>query len=286
MQQAVTVTFWGVRGSVPVAGADHVLHGGDTTCVELRSGSDVVVIDLGTGARALGKALDAATCPAVTVLFSHAHYDHVLGVPFFRPLYRRGTAVTLASALAGGTAAMVADLMRVPFFPVGPTAFLADVTCVDLDPSAAWTTGDGLRIAMAPTCHPGGAHAFRIDTPGGALACIFDHAAGETAVDEVLVAFAAGVDLVVLDAGGAALGGETASNGHSGWRQALALGLATGARSVALTHHHPDCTDGILAAREADVTRTAPHAFLARCGDRVTLGQGGPVRMDAGSAVV
>ena len=90
------ITFWGVRGSYPVPGAATVRYGGQTSCVEVRSAAgDCVIVDAGTGMRALGNKLarEASGPPGqYHVLLSHVHWDHIQGLPFFSPAYVPGHA--------------------------------------------------------------------------------------------------------------------------------------------------------------------------------------------------
>ena len=85
-----TVRFWGVRGSIPTPGASTRLIGGNTSCVEIRAGDEVIILDAGSGVRGLGEKLAQEGIRRATFLFSHVHWDHILGFPFFRPAAQRG----------------------------------------------------------------------------------------------------------------------------------------------------------------------------------------------------
>lgn len=279
MTDGFTVRFWGVRGSVPVSGTRFDRYGGDTTAIEVRCGGEIVVVDLGTGAVGLGEALAAEGCRRVTVLLSHAHYDHVSGLPFFAPLRDPGFAVTIASAVEGGTEATVRGLLRPPYFPLTFDAYRAAVAFADLPAVGEWRISDRVGVKTAQTRHPGEATAFRITCGGRAVACLFDHETGDAAVDWRLAEFAADADLAILDAtGGAPFAAGGGGHGHSGWQDALALGRAAGARRIALTHHHPSSDDAGLDRLETEVARIAPHAFVARAGDVADLLAGRLVR--------
>ena len=90
------ITCWGARGSIPVSGKEYVKYGGDTTCVEIRSrDNDVIIIDAGTGIRKLGNSLLASDQRTYSMLFTHAHWDHLMGFPFFKPIYRKETKISL-----------------------------------------------------------------------------------------------------------------------------------------------------------------------------------------------
>ena len=88
------ITCWGARGSIAVSGKHYVKYGGDTTCMEVRSrNNDIIILDAGTGMRRLGNKLIADNEHSFSVLFTHAHWDHLMGFPFFKPIYMKGTKI-------------------------------------------------------------------------------------------------------------------------------------------------------------------------------------------------
>lgn len=118
---SVDVTFRGVRGSTPCCSADYNIYGGNTSCVELNFDGNIVVLDAGTGIRALGNDLIRRKVPHVDLLISHAHWDHISGFPFFRPLFRQDCALDVyACPLSDGRSIKNAleTQMSSPFFPL------------------------------------------------------------------------------------------------------------------------------------------------------------------------
>ena len=93
------VTIWGARGSIPVSGPEYLRHGGDTTCLEVRGSGEPLLIDAGTGIRRAGDRLSDQRARHIHLLFTHAHWDHVLGFPFFRPLYTPGVRIEIYGCL-------------------------------------------------------------------------------------------------------------------------------------------------------------------------------------------
>ena len=90
------VRCWGSRGSIPVSGTEYLIYGGDTTCFELRTKNDeVIIIDAGSGIRRLGHQLLKEQKDKYSIFFTHAHLDHVLGLTFFRPIYKSGVVITI-----------------------------------------------------------------------------------------------------------------------------------------------------------------------------------------------
>src|SRR5512137_2139442 len=90
------IRCWGARGSIPVSGSEYLRYGGDTPCVEIRTADDdIVIIDAGSGIRRLGNRLLAEKRHDYTLIFTHAHWDHIMGFPFFRPIYRSNTHIAM-----------------------------------------------------------------------------------------------------------------------------------------------------------------------------------------------
>ena len=115
------IRCWGSRGSIPVSGKGYIKYGGDTTCLEIRSKEgDIVIVDSGTGIRNLGNKLMHEKKKNVVLLLTHAHLDHIMGFPFFRPLYVKGAVISILSCINSKSSAksVFTKLMSRPFFPV------------------------------------------------------------------------------------------------------------------------------------------------------------------------
>src|SRR3989338_842685 len=115
------IRCWGARGSIPVSGKDHLKYGGDTTCVEIQSQKgEKIILDAGTGIRRLGNAISVRKPTTLHVLFTHAHWDHILGFPFFKPLHDPRVTLNLYGGLFAHepVTRYVAKTMESPMFPV------------------------------------------------------------------------------------------------------------------------------------------------------------------------
>lgn len=246
-------TFYGVRGSIATPGIETVRYGGNTSClhVELDDGSQLV-IDAGTGIRKLGDRLADSDEP-LTLLFSHHHWDHIQGLPFFRPIYQDGRKIRLLSAfLARNEAMAVLDQMIDPHFPVSGENLQADISVLELDAEREIRIGDAL-IRACPTNHPGGGAAYRINTASGSLAYVTDNELfppGKPATSyEEWTAFLGNVDVLIHDAMYTASELEQAHGwGHTSIDQALKLGCDCHAGRLVLFHHDPSRTDDQLDA--------------------------------------
>jgi phosphoribosyl 1,2-cyclic phosphodiesterase len=267
-----TFTFWGTRGSIPSPGPSTVRYGGNTPCVEVRTPDGaLVILDAGTGIRALGDALANRSGGAPVsgdIYLSHAHWDHIQGLPFFAPLYERGNRFRIWSGSGAGDeiehavrAQMSAGVFPVHFDDVEATM---EFRTLDGSYSAASYTMDTL-----PVLHPGGALGFRLYAPGDRsprLVYIPDNELASPSAygspadwRERLVAFARGAAILVHDATFTALEYETHRGwGHSRYDDALALAREAAVQRLVLFHHSPDRADDEIDAEVERLRRTDP----------------------------
>lgn len=263
------VRFWGVRGSIAVSGARYQRAGGNTSCVELRAGGERLILDGGTGLRALGDAIAAETGGAVraTVLFSHVHWDHIQGVPFFAPAFHPASELLLVGATRDGVDLRdaLARQMVAPTFPVGLDALRARLAWRAAVAGEPFEVGP-FRITAAESSHPNGVLAWRVEAEGRAVVYATDIEHGG-ALDPRLVALAEGADLLVHDA--QYTDEEYPSRrgwGHSTWAEAVGVAKRAGARRLALFHHDPRRDDDALAVIEDRARSLFAGTFAAREG--------------------
>lgn len=282
------VTFWGVRGSIPVPGAESAKWGGNSSCVEVRSeGLPPLVLDCGTGARGLGQALGRQREKRVHVLFSHLHVDHLFGLPFFLPLYLPGSRVQIGVPAYADDEARerIGRYLNGTFHPVRLREVPAELTFSAMR-AGRRANLDGWEVHGVRLNHPGGALGYRVRAEGKTFAYITDTApfanpgegvaAGEapTSAEHRILEFLRGVDVVVYDTmfeEDEYL--EKMTWGHSYPEYAQAICKAAGVSTLVLFHHAPEATDDELderLARFADAT--APRVLQAREGETITIG--------------
>lgn len=270
-----SVTFWGVRGTIPCPMASHLGFGGNTSCVEVRAGDHRIILDAGTGLRPLGRKLLAEGVTAATLLLSHTHLDHISGFPFFAPAYTKGFALRVVSGPLGGgmsTEAVMARQMERPLFPVPMRTMGCDLDFVEVPTGHGVALAEGLRIRTAALNHPDGATGYRIEHGGRSMAYVTDteHVPGQP--DRNILDLVDGVDLLLYDA--TFTDEEWAQRigwGHSTWTEAVRIARAAKVGRLGLFHHDPDHDDRRMEAIEAEAQAELPNCFAAREGMTIEL---------------
>jgi phosphoribosyl 1,2-cyclic phosphodiesterase len=245
----VIVTYWGVRGSVPVPGPGTVRYGGNTSCVTVRRGDSLLVIDAGTGIVPLGDRMDPEIAE-VLVLLSHRHMDHVQGLPFFAPLYESGPPVALLDLRVEGGWWNPLELFDGVAVPMRPERLGAAVRRVEGDPVEALRRR-GWEVERLDLRHPGGSAGFLVREGGGAFAHLTDTDLGGASDDAEFfrscVDFCRGVDVLSHDAQyRAAEMPSRRGRGHSSVERACDLAEAAGVGRLVLFHHDPGRDDAAL----------------------------------------
>jgi phosphoribosyl 1,2-cyclic phosphodiesterase len=261
------IQFWGVRGSIPTPGPDTVKIGGNTSCVEVRAGKTLLVFDGGTGLRLLGKKLVKQMPLEAHIFFSHVHWDHIQGFPFFDPAFVQGNTIHLygGNNVSRTLEETLAGQMDHPNFPVHLTDMGAKMVFHDLKEGEAVDLDDGeggkrgkIHITTGRGNHPNGVWAYRVEHGGHSFVYATDteHYKGE--LDKELLRVAKNVDVLVYDAqytpeeyaGTAGTGGPKVGWGHSTFDEAAKLAKAAGVKRLVLFHHDPLQTDAQVAEKE------------------------------------
>ncbi len=258
------IQFWGVRGSIPTPGPDTVHFGGNTSCVEVRAGDKLLVFDGGTGLRLLGKQLVRQMPLEAHIFFSHVHWDHIQGFPFFDPAFVAGNRIHLygGNNVSRTLEETLAGQMDHPNFPVHLTDMGAKMDFHDLHEGQALKLDDGKSAKIAITTargnHPNGVWAYRVEFGGKSFVYATDTEHYEGRIDPGLLALSKDVDVLVYDAqytpdeykGVAGTGGPKVGWGHSTYAEAAKLAAAANAKRLILFHHDPLQNDAQVREKE------------------------------------
>ncbi len=274
------ITFWGVRGSIPSPGPSTVQFGGNTSCVEVRAGKAILIFDGGTGLRLLGKKLLKEMPLDAHMFFSHVHWDHIQGFPFFEPAFVAGNVFHLygGNNVSRTLEETLAGQMDHPNFPVHLTAMGAKMIFRDLREGEVVEVDDGgdspARITNASGNHPQGVYAFRVDHAGKVFVYATDTEHYEGRLDDRLVGLARSADLFVYDsqytpeeyAGTAGTGGPKKGWGHSTFEEGVRLAKTAGAKRLVLFHHDPIQSDAAVREKEKRAQALFPNVIAAHEG--------------------
>ena len=247
----LTVRFWGVRGSTPTPEAGCLTVGGNTSCVEVRASTgEALILDAGTGIRGLGYALaaEAGGEPiSVDVLFSHFHWDHLQGLPFFAPLYGGSNEVRFFSVVDDDRLGLLLQgQMSFPYFPVPFSELAASVETHRVAVGETFRVGP-FTVRAFPLSHPQGAHGFRIEYDGVSVVYATDYEHGDPVADEGLREVARNADVLISDAQFTPDEYEIRKGwGHTTWEQAAQLAADAGVERLLLFHHDPAHDDAAL----------------------------------------
>lgn len=269
------VRFWGVRGSIACPGPETVRYGGNTSCLEVRCGDRLLILDAGTGLRRLGAALMGNGPIDADMLFTHTHFDHIAGLPFFAPLFVPENRFRLwAGHLLPeqNIETVLCEMMMAPLFPIPMEVMAAAKTFNDFECGETLTFGDSVTVRTGPLNHPNRATGYRIDYGGRSLCYITDTEHVGDVLDENIVALVEGTDFFVYDS---TYTDEEYPNhvgwGHSTWQRGVALADAAGVGTYIVFHHDPSHDDAFMDGIASQVAAVRPGSIVAREGLTLTL---------------
>ncbi|MBU1564567.1 MAG: MBL fold metallo-hydrolase [Proteobacteria bacterium] len=274
------VRFWGVRGSIPSPGPETQKYGGNTACIEMRVGSDdrLIIIDAGSGIRSLGNYIMVNDLPKgpikADIFLSHTHWDHIMGYPFFTPIYIPGTTLRVYGPVSfeeDPLEEVVGGQMKYRYFPINLGELASEIEYIRLKEAPSIDLGNGLLLSTKLLNHPITALGYRF-THNSKVVCTcydtepfrnlfitdpanpdYDEAMAiegeEVAVEQNLTVenFFAGADLLIHDAQYlAAEFGARINWGHTSIEYAIAAANRAGVKKLALFHHDPDRSDATL----------------------------------------
>ena len=270
------VRFWGVRGSIACPGPSTIRYGGNTPCIEVRCGDHGLVFDAGTGLRPLGLELvKDKTIRLVDIFITHCHLDHVVGLPFFAPLFRAGYRVRVwaGNLLPSNSIERVMRmLMSSPLFPIQIEIFKAAIEFHDFRSGDVLRPHENVVLRTAPLDHPDGSNGYRLEYDGRTFALVSDTEGFPGKCDGDLLSLASRADLMVYDA--TYTEDEIASRigwGHSTWLRGVRLADKAGVKHLCLFHHDPSHDDDFMDTLAAEANDARAGTVTAREGQIIDL---------------
>jgi phosphoribosyl 1,2-cyclic phosphodiesterase len=271
------VKFWGVRGSTPTPQAGNLRYGGNTSCVEVRFADSLYVFDCGTGFRTLGQQLESEANGqpiSAHIFVSHFHWDHIQGIPFFRPLYENSENqfVFHSSRRTRSLQRVMEEQMASPYFPVNTSEMKASRNFYDIEEGRT-ELDDHARMQTLWLNHPQGCMGFRLETKEGVLVYATDNEPGDEVFDKNVRKLAEGADVLIYDAQYLPEEYEARRRGwgHSHWREAVKVVMESGAKELVLFHHDPDHDDVLIDKVVQDARNYYPRVRAAAEGMQIKI---------------
>jgi phosphoribosyl 1,2-cyclic phosphodiesterase len=267
------VQFWGVRGSVPAPGKDTVRYGGNTSCIEMRLGSQRLIFDGGTGLQVLGQHLAEQMPLEAYLFFTHYHWDHIQGFPFFTPAFVKGNCLHIHGAVPPDGISMkkhFIDRVLHPNSPVPLAGMQADLKFYEIIPGDTLELNN-IQLRTGHLNHPNNAMGYRVTWQGHSVFYCTDTEHLPDRLDENVMSLADNVDILIYDA----MYTDEEYNhpkspkvgwGHSTWQEGVKIAKAAGVKQLVIFHHEPTHSDEDLDRIEEQVQAAFPNAVLAREG--------------------
>lgn len=261
------LSFWGTRGSISTPGPDKVVYGANTACVSVHSKDRILILDAGVGIVQLGDRLLAARKPKeplrLHLLLSHLHWDHLIGLPFFMPIFFKNIELTFYGRRVDEITSATERLFTSTYSPIKGTENLgASLHYREIGETPQHI--DHFRVFTRPLRHTARCLAYRIEADERAVVYASDHEAGDPNTDEGLISLCSGADVLIHDAQWTPREkADSQGKGHSSWADAVDTALRAGVATCILFHHDHRRSDRAL----DDIGRRAAR----RAGDRLEV---------------
>lgn len=270
------IKFWGVRGTIPCAGKEYMTYGGDTSCVSIQADDHLIIFDAGSGIFQLGKWVQQQKIQRASLFLSHTHFDHIIGLPFFAPLWDKKFKLDIYAGIfspADGIKDFFQQYLNHPLFP-GPLSKMAaaELSFYDIMVGTNFQLNPSIKIKTLALNHPGDSTGYRIEYKGKSICYLTDieHKIGKH--DEEVLSFIQDTHCLIYDAMYTSQEHpQKIGWGHSTWEEAAYLANQAKVKTLFTFHHNPDHTDNIMNDIEAKLQQQCNVAQVARQGMVFTL---------------
>lgn len=273
-EKEFSIHFWGVRGSIATPGIGTVRYGGNTPCVEIRCHGKRIIMDGGTGIRSLGQELLNQLPVQGHIFFTHSHWDHIQGFPFFIPAFIKGNTFDIYGRIAPNGATLqerLEDQMHHPNFPVPLRIMGSTLNFHNVEVGEKIDLGNGVTVETGMLNHPGEATGYRVSWGDRAAVYATDTEHLADGIDLNLVNLARNADVLILDAtySDEQYWSKTSPKvgwGHSTWQEAIKVAQAANVKTLVIYHHDPLHDDDYLDGVGKQAREIFPGAIMAREG--------------------
>ena len=267
------VQFWGVRGSIPTPGNQTARYGGNTSCIEMRVGGKRLIFDGGSGLHVLGRSLLKQMPVEAYMFFTHYHWDHIQGVPFFIPAFLKGNCFHIYGAVPQDSFSMKQHFIERILHPNSPVPLegmhadikFYDIVCGDT------IQLDDITIETGPLNHPNGAMGYRVTWQGHSVFYCTDTEHFPDRMDENVLHLARNAELLIYDS----MYTDDEYHhpkapkvgwGHSTWQEGIKVCQAAGVKKFVKFHHEPGHTDEFLDQLKEKILEIFPDTIIAQEG--------------------
>ena len=269
------VKFWGVRGSIACADSNVSKYGGNTSCVEIKCGNQIFIFDTGTGIRYLGNELAKESNTTYRILYSHTHYDHICGLPFFSPAFNPENKIDFFAGHLkprNNIKNVLSNIMSDPVWPVGLDIFPSEIKFKDFIAGETLKFSENININTCQLNHENGATGYRVNFNGKSICYITDttHIPGQP--DRNIINLIKDSNIVIYDS---MLTEEEFKDrphwGHSTWEEGVKLCDLANAEKLCIFHHDPSHDDIFMDKVALDADKKRPGSIVAKEGLKLSL---------------
>jgi len=259
MRNSGYIKFWGVRGSNPTPDIDKMEFGGDTSCIEIRTAeNDLIILDMGTGLRKLGNQIieDASYGKEINIFLSHYHWDHIMGFFYFAPLYNSDYTINIYGYNSSTPISNLSDILtNKDFWPVDKELYKANINFIEMPKS----TNELKEIVLNKTKilyslhpHPNGTNSFKVVTNNKKIAYITDCEHPEGKLNKSVVEISNECDFLIHDSHFTIQDLNLYKGwGHSSWKQGVDVAISAKVKQLCLFHFSPNYNDKKIKEIEA-----------------------------------
>lgn len=263
------IKFWGVRGSRSTAEANKLEYGGDTSCIEIRSkNNELIILDMGTGLNNLGKSIIAeeGSPKKINIFLSHYHWDHILGFLTFMPIYKSNYEINIYGNNKNTSIKDISKrLLDKTFWPVSIDMLKAQINFIELNNKPI--TINNIKISCNEHSHPNGATSYKISDGDHNIVYTTDCEHPENNLSNTVIDFAKNADILIHDSHFTPEDLSTHKDwGHSSWEQAAKVANLAKINKLFLFHFSPEYEDSVVKKMETNAKNIFKQTYAAKQG--------------------